>query len=522
MASLAGKLFSDRRVPIENVLPMLQEFNRELCDPPLAETDVRLVWRSIRKKAPTIPDRIEAAALMPIRGYLEDLGHGEHACVDRYTDQWLGLEFVERHAAEVRYTAAWSRYNLWDGNRWRVDNTLKVFSMAQVMCREIAAKVKGKKASITRSYLLSGSARARALEMARENPKLAARPEDWDRDPWLLGTPAGTVDLKTGELRPSDQTDMITKSTAVSPGGDCPLWLETLEGIFLGDKAVIGFVKRLGGYSLTGLTVEEVLAFLHGSGGNGKGTFIETILHVLGDYGTTVPMTTLVQRRYQEHPTEIAKLHGKRLAVASETEEGMRWNTARIKLLTGGDVLTGRYMRNDYFDFAPTHQLFVSANDQPSFGKVDDAVRRRLAMVPFLASFQREDGSLDVTRKARLRAEGPGILRWLIEGCLEWQAGGLALPAKLKAATDAYLAEADDVARFVHECCVVGPRERSSTRELYAAFCVWSADNDIPAISQKALTERLKALGFEYKPGHANQGHFTGVRKALESDLGPM
>lgn len=509
LASLAGKLISDRRIPLANIRPMLEEFNRELCDPPKNDDDIRRIWTSLKKKASAIPERAEAAPLVPIRSYLEQLANG----VEAYTDQWLGLEFVDRYCSEVRYTAAWSRYHIWDGNRWKRDETLKAFSMAQEMCRDVARDVRGKK---MRGHLLSGIARARALELSRENPAIAARIEDWDRDPWLLGTPGGTVDLRTGELRPGDPGDMITKSTAVTPMGECLLWLETLDGIFFGDQEVIGFVKRLFGYSLTGLTREELLAFFWGGGGNGKGTLVETVLYVVGDYGTTVPMTTLVQRRHQEHPTEIAKLHGKRLAVASETEEGDRWNTARIKALTGSDILTGRFMRNDYFDFRPEFQLLISSNNQPSFGTVDEAISRRLVMVPFLATFLKEQA--DVTRKARLKEEGPGILSWMIAGCLEWQHHGLVVPAKLRLATEGYLAAADDLSRFIDECCFVSEHAKSSTRELYAAFCTWCADHGIPnVLTRRAFTDRMTQR-FASKHGKGNEVYLQGIRKAVDID----
>ena len=508
LASIAGKLFSDRRIPLANIGPMLKEFNQELCQPPKPLTDVRRVYNSIRKSAATIPDRVAEAPLVPIKKYLEDLATGP----DVLSDQWLGLEFVERHADSVRYTAGWSHYHLWDGNRWKKDETLKVFSMAQGLCRELASRTKN---GVIRRHLLSAKTRATMLQMARENPVLASRTDDWDQDPWLLGTPGGTVDLRTGVLRPSDPRDMITKATAVAPGGDCPLWLETLDEIFLGDQEVIGFVQRLLGYSLTGLTREELLVFFWGSGGNGKGTLIETVLYVVGDYGTTVPMTTLVQRRNPEHPTEIAKLQGRRLAVASETEDGDRWNAQKIKLLTGSDVLTGRFMRNDYFDFRPEFQLIVSSNDRPSFGKVDDAIRRRLVMVPFLATFD----NVDVTRKQRLREQGAGILKWMIDGCLDYQKVGVAVPEKLKAATEGYLMQADDVLAFVDDCCVKDLAAKTTSRELYGAFCTWCADHGIQMIvSRRTFTDRMIANKFSGAPGTGNNFYFHGIRKARESD----
>jgi len=213
------------------------------------------------------------------------------------------MEFVARHGATSRYTSEWSRWHLWDGNLWRPDEKRRVFSMAQEVCRDAARKA---------NTILSGKTRAQVVSLTGEHPLIATAPREWDRDPWLLGTPGGVVDLRTGELRPGDPILMVTKSTSVAPGGDCPLWRKTLDDIFKEDREVIAFAKRHAGYLLTGSIKKEKLVFALGDGGNGKGTVFETLAYVMGEYAMSCPIETLVQTHGSQHPTEI-------VAVPSQT-----------------------------------------------------------------------------------------------------------------------------------------------------------------------------------------------------------
>jgi putative DNA primase/helicase len=334
-------------------------------------------------------------------------------------------------------------------------------------------------------------------------------PDVWDADPWLLGTPVGIVDLRTGQLRPARPEDYISMATAVGPGGDCPIWKRTLLEIFSDDEEMVRYHQRVAGYCATGLTREEKLFLLSGTGRNGKGTFIETILYVVGDYGTTVAMSTLMQTRHQEHPTEIAKLYRKRLAVSSEQSEGGVWNTARIKNLTGGDQLTGRYMRADYIDFDPTHKLVVSTNAMPSFGRVDTAVAERILKTEFRKQFLGKDANREL--KEQLRGEAPGILAWIIEGCLEWQRVGLQPPADVESVTDKYLKRADDVMVFIDDECLVQRGAEVYSGPLYKRWLEWCQRNGVAPGSRNTFTERVQRL-YRSERGHANQLKFVGLR----------
>jgi P4 family phage/plasmid primase-like protien len=401
-----------------------------------------------------------------------------------FSEQWLALEFVRRHEHDLRFTALWNRWHHWVGTHWQRDDTLRAFSLAQALCRDLAARSKNKKMQMR---INDARTRAAIVTLARENPALATTPEEWNGDPWLLGTSGGVVDLRTGQLRPAAPEDRVTMTTAAAPGGDCPLFKRTILEICDGDDDLVEFLQRWWGYCLTGLTREEKLIFFVGDGGNGKGTIIETVAHVMGDYAVVVAMTTLLQTRHQEHPTEIAKLFKARLAVASETSDGGRINAARVKLLTGGDKLTGRYMRADYFDFTPTHKLVVSGNRPLIIGRRDRAIERRWNTVKFKLIFKD-----DTTLKERLREEASGILAWLIEGCLAWQRDGLATPKSVIDDTEEYLAAQDDLGQFIAERCETdNPEAKTLASEIYWDWRQWSTANGVWAASSKDFRERM-------------------------------
>jgi putative DNA primase/helicase len=423
------------------------------------------------------------------------------------SEQWLALEFVTEHAKDLRYTAVSDQWNIWTGTYWRRDEKLRVFSLAQEMCRRKAKEI-GDGAARLRKTLSSAATRAAVVSLAREHPILAMHPDQWDADPWLLGTPSGTVDLRTGLLRAPLPEDYISLVTAVTPGGDCPIWRKSLLEIF-GTEAMVKYHQRIAGYCATGSVQEEKLFILAGTGRNGKGTFIETVLYCLGAYGTTVAMSTLMQRRHEEHPAEIAKLYQKRLAVASEQLEDGVWNTARIKTLTGGDRLTARFMRMNYFDFDPTHKLVVSTNTMPSFGRVDTAIKERILKSEFRRQFLK--GHADKMLKEKLRGEAPGILAWIVEGCSQWWEIGLQPPSDVVAATEEYLSRADDVRMFIDDECTREKVAAAYTDELWKGWVPWCERNGTAPGSRRAFTERIQEM-FPIERGAGNRMKVIGLQ----------
>ena len=279
-----------------------------------------------------------------------------------YSDEALALRFAERHADDLRYVAAWGKWFTWDGKRWRVDDKLHAFDCARHICREAASEANDPR---DRLRLASAETVAAVERLARADHRLAATTDQWDADPWLLNTPGGIVDLRTGEMQPAHPEDNCTKITAVVPGGECPQWRRFLDRITGGDRELIDYLQTSLGYSLTGDTREHALFFLHGTGANGKSVFVSTVAGIVANYHTTAPIETFTASRNERHPTELAQLHGARLVTASETEEGIPWAETKIKMLTGGDKVAARRMRQDFFEFTPAFKLLIAGNHKP-------------------------------------------------------------------------------------------------------------------------------------------------------------
>ena len=336
-----------------------------------------------------------------------------------FSEEALALDFAQRHADDLRYVAQWGKWYRWDGTRWREDKTRKVFDLSRALCREAAARTNK---SGHGKAIASAKTRAAVVSLASEDRRLAATVEQWDADPWLLNTPGGIVDLRTGHVRGATPDDYMTMITAVAPSGDCPLWHAFLNTVTDNDADLKKFLQVASGYSLTGSTREQILLFLYGKGQNGKTVFIKAVSGALGDYHTAAPMEMLVDLIHDRHPTDLAGLRGARLVTCAETEQGRRWAESKIKQLTGDDVIRARFMRQDFFTYEPQFLLMVYGNNKPGLKSVDDAIRRRIKLTPFAVKISEAERDKELQEK--LKAEWPGILAWMIEGCLVWQRGG--------------------------------------------------------------------------------------------------
>ena len=355
-----------------------------------------------------------------------------------FSDEDLALRFALRHAGDLRYVAAWSKWVQWTGSYWRFDDTKLAFDLSRKVCRDAATECnKGKVAS----GLASAKTVAAVERLALADRRIAATVDQWDADPWLLNTPHGVVDLTTGRPRPHIPEDYFTKITKVSPRGDCPRFLAFLTRITGGDVELVAYIQRVLGYALTGLTREHALFFGYGTGANGKSVLLSTVAGLLGDYHKTAPIETFTASHTDRHPTDLASLRGARLVTATETEEGRRWAESRIKQLTGGDTVAARFMRQDFFEYRPAFKLIIAGNHKPLLRSVDEAIRRRFHLIPFAVTIPPEER--DAVLAEKLKAEWPGILAWLIEGCLEWQTEGLRPPQAVLEATEAYLSAED-------------------------------------------------------------------------------
>jgi putative DNA primase/helicase len=428
----------------------------------------------------------------------------------------LAVVYAERHANNSRYVAAWARWLLYDGTRWDFDTTLHAFDRARAICREVALECP-RPAAVAAAKTV-----AAVVQLARADRRLAATVEQWDANHLRIVTagdediPSATYDLASGMARAPDPQDYATKTTACSaalPGTPHPRWSAFLNRITAGDKELQGFLQRYIGYCCTGLTTEHAFVFAHGTGANGKSTFVNTITRILGDYVAVADMNTFIASSTERHPTDLAKLRGARLVVAQETQKGRRWDEVKIKALTGGDRLTARFMRQDFFDFTPTFKLFIAGNHKPRIGSVDEAMRRRLLLVPFAVRIP--PGERDPALAEKLWGERAAILRWCLDGCLQWQRDGLAPPACVRAATDEYFKAQDTFGQWLEDCTEdADDRAFTRTAALFASWKGWCEERNIKPGSTMALSGMLEDRGYERRRETSGQRGF--IRIALK------
>lgn len=405
------------------------------------------------------------------------------------TEDGVALAFAAEHGSSLLFDHDAGRWFAWDGSRWAADGTGLAFNFARLEARH-AARFGERKFS---TALGKANFAAGVERFARADPVHAVTAKTWDRDGYLLGTPGGTVDLRTGAIRPPSPDDRMTRTTSCAPGrGDPERWLAFLAETLHGDAEAIRFLQQWSGYCLTGDTREHALLFAHGPGGNGKGVFTNTLVAILADYATTASMDTFTASRHSQHPADLAMLAGARLVTASETEEGRAWAEARIKSLTGGDPITARFMRRDFFTFHPQFKLLIVGNHAPRLNNIDEAMRRRLNVVPFTATPQCRDPQLE----AKLKSEHPQILRWMIEGCLDWQRHSLARPEIVKAATAEYFEGQDLFGQWLNDQCETATHLWDLPARLFSSWSAYAhRAGDVPG-SIVTFADRLQSRGF--------------------------
>jgi P4 family phage/plasmid primase-like protien len=423
----------------------------------------------------------------------KELEEGPEEATSRYSEAALANLLDAKYGARIRYVAGWGKWFIYNGKVWKEDQTNRVFSYARKICAHVALPLNGgNKTEQTMGRRLNS---AQCISAAQSLPRIAATMEQWDADPWLLNTPKGVVDLRTGHMRPHAPEDYMTKSTRVSPGGSCPRFLKFLDEVTNNDEEMVAYLRRKDGYSLTGVTTEHAVFFTYGDGRNGKTVKQNTTGFVLGDYCVAAPITTFIVTNYEQHPTDLAMLRGARLVRCSEVAKGQRWAEEKIKQMSGGDPITARFMRQDFFTYTPQFKLDFLGNVKPSLRTVDEAAKARFQMIPFTVFFEEE--KRDHELEERLREEGPGILQWMIDGCLEWQRVGLKPPPKVVAATEEYLRQQDATEEWLRECCERNAPKASTITRLMLSWTQWAEAAGEFVGRRGDLVERLKAKGFE-------------------------
>jgi P4 family phage/plasmid primase-like protien len=413
---------------------------------------------------------------------------------DVISEDAVGLLFETQHAGHLRFAEELGAWLRWTGSHWARAPKGLAFTFARSLIRRLNRDALDRvKVSTGRAAFCAG-----VETFARRGP-LAIQEEALDRDRMLLATPTGTVDLRTGELREPEPTDYMTMCTAVgpaTPGTPAPTWMRFLEEATGNDHELIAFLQRWAGYCLTGETIEHALVFCYGPGGNGKSVFTNTIAGILGSYATVAPMDTFTAQVGDRHPTDLAGLRGARLATASETEEGRAWAESRIKQMTGGEPITARFMRQDFFTYVPNFKLLLIGNHKPVLRNVDEAARRRFRIVPFI----RKPANPDPRLADKLRDEWSAILRWAIDGCLAWQREGLRVPQVVKSTSDQYFEQQDTFGAWAAERCVFAGHLQERPGVLLSDFNSWAERNGERPSNRNRLREWFeRQAGLSYK-----------------------
>lgn len=422
------------------------------------------------------------------------------------TEDALALAFTRRYHRGWRYVATWGRWLVWDGHRWRNEDTLAATDLIRSVCRHAAVRTDNPKiaAKLASSGTVSGVER-----LARTDRRHAATTDEWDADPWLLNTPGGVVDLKTGRTRVNERADRMTKITTATPRGLCPQWTAFLANITGGDVELQAYLQRMVGYCLTGATSAHALFFLYGTGANGKSVFANVISTILGDYAATASMDTFVETRGDRHPTDLAGLRGARFVTAIETEQGRRLNESKVKAITGGDKISARFMHKDFFEYTPQFKPVIVGNHKPAIRNIDEAMRRRLHMIPFTVTIPPERRDPRLTEK--VLAERDGILAWAVAGCLAWQRSGLQPPACVQAATAEYFEAEDALGRWLDERCVRAANAKSLTAELFTDWKQWAEAAGEFIGTQRRFSDLLITRGLEKWRNSMGVRGFQGI-----------
>jgi putative DNA primase/helicase len=397
----------------------------------------------------------------------------------------------------------WARDTLGQAERWAKDTVVKIFA-------EVAtARTKEQQKDLAKWAIASqsGPRLREMLRLASTEERVAAAADRFDRDPWLLNVENGTLNLQTGKLRAHDSEDHITKLAPVVwlEEAEAPRWLAFLEEIMDEDQERLRYLQKVIGYSLTGDTSEQALFVIHGSGANGKSTFIETLRRMLGDYARQADPSAFLIRRSEGPRNDIARLAGARFVCATETAEGRKLDAPMVKQMTGGDTITARLLYREFFEFRPTFKVFISTNHRPRVRGDDDAIWRRMRLIPFDVTIPKE--RQDKRLQERLVNELSGILRWAVEGCRLWRTEGLTPPEAVRAATSAYRSEMDVLGAFLEARTVQNCSVNVGASELYAAYRRWCKENGEFELSQTIFGKRLSDRGFERYRGGASGGY---------------
>ena len=466
----------------------------------------------------------------PLPPTAEKNGNGQHeapppSAPDEYTrmtDVGNARRFVNQHAGTVRFDCGQHQWMIWDGTRWAVDMVGRAVELAKKTARSIFDEAKAAAGNpnsgdpkALATWAIKSESRDRLaamLKLAESDPDMATPTDAWDADRMVLNAANGTINLRTGAVQPHDPDDLITRLAPVAyhPEAQSPIWDAFLNRVFAGHPDVAAWLQAWHGHCLTGDISVQVMPVYYGEGNNGKSTMLDAIMAVMGDYAAPAPPDLLMEKYGDQHPTELAALRGRRLVVASENEKRRKLKIALVKRLTGDASITARGMRQDFFTFARTSKMVLMTNNKPRVDEDTVAAWRRIRLIPFSVIIA--DADVDPAMPAKLLAESPGILRWLVEGAALWSSTGKLPPTtEVADATAQYRAESDPLAEFIAECCILAPNSwvsNDTLRSNYERYCKGTGDHPIKG---REFTDGLKKRSCESKVKYGSGRGWSGI-----------
>jgi putative DNA primase/helicase len=484
LTSLAGSM--RRNGMSEHAIDVaLQKHNQEQCRPQLDPDEVSAIAASVARYAPTNPNSILET--------LTDTGNA-----DRFAYRWQ---------EGVRYVPEWKKWLLWDGRCWVRDDEKKIIELAKTVARDVYLEGVNIADPSVRDKITKHSGRSQQeprlramISLAESIPSLVAKAGELDQRHDLLCVANGTINLTTGRLQKAQQSDLLTQYASVifDPKATCPVFIAFLTRIMGGNMALVNYVQRVFGYTLTGHTGEQCLFFLYGHGANGKSTLLNVLSELLGsNYSKQTPSETLMAKfGGRSASNDLARLQGARAVIANEIEGGAHLAEAMIKQITGGDLISARYLYAEYFEFKPVFKLFMAGNHKPVIRGDDDGIWRRIQLVPFEVTIPEAERDHDLA--AKLRAELPGILNWAIEGCLVWKKSGMSVPDVITDAVKEYRDDMDIMGQWLSEEAEIAPSATWAATEAYDCCQFWLKQNgfkpmNIAAFGRKFSTRFKKA-----------------------------
>ncbi len=433
------------------LLGTAQGLNEAICSPPLPKDELERI----------------------VRDATNDWDGGDGL---PFTDVGNAERLVRAFAGDVRWVSESQHWVRWTGSVWAPDRDGWVERLAKSVGAALANSPGGDEATRKWGWRSQAATSIRnMINLAKSELGMTVSAQQFDTKLDELNTPSCIVNLTTGEPREPDRSDYLTKSTTVGfdPTAECPRWLRFVDEIFV-DPDLVAYVQRLCGYMATGLTQEHIAVFASGAGRNGKSTFFNTITKALGDYSVSTQTDTFMQRQSGAMTNDLARLNGARLVLANEGNRGQRLDTARMKGMTGDDPITARFLHQEFVTFSPTFTPVIISNHMPEIDANDPAIWERMVIIPFTRSFDKAERDMELPKK--LEGELPGILRWIVEGAVQWHKMGLMPPAAIASAVGAYRSDMDTIGAFLADNCILSPTSECPATLLYQEFERYARD----------------------------------------------